>query len=332
MSILIRTLSVFILWSFSQGVGLSQNPDENARKPEPGSLKSGLNGDNAAGRTLDDLRNELKKKTAYAGGGMPESGAGMGMGMMGGSMMGGMGSSMGGGMMGSGGMGAGEMGMGGPPPEKQLLTQIIQQLRGRLGSKKFNREKVEKQLRSALQQYFDLDMEERVNEFDKVKVRVAEMESKLQRRLDNEGEIVELQLKQMLHQADGLDFSVPNGNSGGYGDMYGGLGMGSMDGYGGGFDMGGMAGSYQSGGDMGANMDDPKGIGYDAAFEFTRIQRLDESELDDSDPLKSYAQSQTTALTDTPPNADADKLKTILLAFHQFESRFHHLPRMPIGT
>ena len=119
--------------------------------------------------------------------------------------------------------------------EKQLLVQLIQQLRGRLGSKGANREKVEKQLKLALQQYFATDMEERVKEFDKVKARLAEMESKLQRRLDNEGEIVELQLKQMLHKADGLDFSVPGGN--GMGAGYG--GMGSMGGYGG---MGGEGG------------------------------------------------------------------------------------------
>jgi hypothetical protein len=176
-------------------------------------------------RTLDDVRKGMK------------SGMGMGMGVG----MGGYGGEMGGMDMG--------MGSGGPQSEKQLLAQLIQKLRQRLNSKKQDRQTVEKQLRSALQQYFDTDMEERVREFDKVKARLEEMEAKLQRRLSSDREIIELQLKQMLHKADGLDFSIPSGYEGGYGSMGGSPGMGGMSEGGMGMeDMGGGMGMGMGGG------------------------------------------------------------------------------------
>jgi hypothetical protein len=122
-----------------------------------------------------------------------------------------------------------------------------------------NREKTEKQLRAALQQYFEADMGERVKEFDKVKARVTEMESKLQRRLDSEEDIIELQLKQMLHKADGLDFNVPGGSGGyegGYGGGSGGMGSGSGLGMGpgGGMGMGPGIGGGPGGGYGGSGM------------------------------------------------------------------------------
>lgn len=295
MSRLLRTFSFSLLWLASNSVGWCQQTESN------------LGSSSSTARTLDDIRNELKKENM---GMQPGMGGGMGMG------------------------------------QKQMLTQWIQQLRGRLGSKGGNREKVEKQLKLALQQYFATDMEERVKEFDKVRASVMEMESKLQRRLDNEGEIVELQLKQMLHKADGLDFSVPSGNGmgaddgsmGGYGGMGGGMGIGGM-GYG-----GGMAGSESgygagygsmggegSGASMGAEVN-PAMIGYDALFGMTQIQRIDASDLEDSDPLKTYAKTVTTTRTFSPFNTkasstDREKLIEILLAFHQFEVRFHHFPK-----
>lgn len=362
MSRLLRTFSFSLLWLASNSVGICQQSESRL-----GSSSRGVpvenNEPSSASRTLEDIRNELKKKNAESdmnsmgsspspgmSGGMPGGGEGMGAGMMGGSMS-------------------------VQNAEKQLLVQLIQQLRGRLGAKGGNREKVEKQLKLALQQYFATDMEERVKEFDKVRARLAEMESKLQRRLDNESEIVELQLKQMLHKADGLDFSVPGGNGmgSGYGGMgsmggegYGGTGMGMGSGGGpdgmgmgtggeggrggmgmgmgseGGMGLGGMeSGGYGSmggeggGGGYGAGMGaevDPDVIGYDASFGMTQFQRIDTSDLEDSDPLTAYAQTIITTRTFSPfkekaSSTDIEKLNEILLAFHQFENRFHHLPK-----
>jgi hypothetical protein len=349
MKAIIRALSFAILWFTCNSSGLClQN------STPPGSIGDGPT---STSRSLDDIRSELKKKNVEVGGmGMGSSGMGMGMGMMGnggsmgmGSMMGGPGMGAGMGAEGSSGMGYGGGDMGGmgmaAPTEKQLLAQLIQQLRGRLGSKKFKRDKVEKQLRTALQQYFDADIEERVKEFDKVKARVIEMEAKLQRRLDSESEIVDLQLKQMLHKADGLDFNVPSGSDGGMGP-----GMG-------GYDMGGNAGSGDTGsgfpgsgmGDMGMGMGPGMGmsspgmgmgggygaemgvdltvLGYDASFGLTRLQRLDPNELDDSDPLRSYAQGNKLAEGAKTADSDTEKMSALLSALHLFEARFHHFPR-----
>lgn len=337
MSKLFHTCSFSLIWLASNSVGWCQQSESSLESSSRG-VPVENNEPSTTSRTLDDIRNELKKKNAESdmnsmgsspipgmSGGMPGGGEGMGAGMMGGSMS-------------------------VQNAEKQLLVQLIQQLRGRLGAKGANREKVEKQLKLALQQYFATDMEERVKEFDKVRARLAEMERKLQRRLDNEGEIVELQLKQMLHKADGLDFSVPSGNGmgAGYGGMgsmggeggRGGMGMGmggegdmglggmESDGYG---SMGGEGGGGGYGAGTGAEID-PAVIGYDASFGMTQFQRIDTGDLEDSDPLKTYAKTVTTTRTFFPfkekaSSTDREKLNEILLAFHQFEVRFHHLPK-----
>ncbi len=237
----------------------------------------------------------------YGGGAMGGYGESMGsMGMMGamarsssGSEAFGMGSM---GMMGSGMGGMGSMdgmmgapggGMMGESSEKQILAQIVQQVRARLNSNKFKREEVEQQLRAALQQYFNADMEERVTKFDKVKARIVDMEAKLQFRLDREGEIIDLQLQQMLHHADGLDFQVPGGES---------------------------------------NVSfDPNSIGYDSSFAQTRAHRLAPDALVDYDPLNSYGSGDDSAEF-LEPKSDAEKMKGFLSAFHQFHQRFHHFP------
>lgn len=288
MNMTVRMLSLSVVWLASIAVGLGQTPPPSASKPAD-QTKPGFPN---ASRTLVDIRAELKAAKSEAG--TSEHGPDL--------------SSMPGpGMMGYGGdMGSGGGMMGSSPSEKQLLAQLIQQLRARLGSQKFKRETTEKQLRVALQQYFDADIQERVREFDNVKARVDEMEKKLQRRLDSENEIVDLQLKQMLHKADGLDFNIPGGSSG-YGDM--GSGSMGMMGSGMGMDTGavamGMAGGYGSGygggedsggygmegyGGAAGYIEEP--LGYDTAYGITRFQRIDSTELDDSDPLKSYPEME----------------------------------------
>ena len=326
-------------------------------------------------RTLDDIRSKLKLNDSQGASEGMVGGMSSGMGGEGGPGMGGMG--MGGGYGGPGG------GMGAAPSEKQLLGQLIQRLRQRLNTPSDNREKTEKQLRAALQQYFEADMGERVKEFDKVKARVTEMESKLQRRLDSEEDIIELQLKQILHKADGLEFNVPSssidgygGYSGGYGGGMGvpggmarggmagpgsgigspgggyggmnaddgpGMGMGPGGGMGAGGGMagpGGYPGGYGSGGEdagggygLGGGMGGMPGaegslplVGYDASFGFTRVQRLEVTELTDEDPLKNYV-ADNRGIEAMTEKTDKDKMIKILLAFHNFESRFKHLPR-----
>jgi hypothetical protein len=331
-------------------------------------------------RTLDDIRSRLKLSDS------PGASEGMVMG----SGMPGMGGEGG---MGGPGMGAGYGGpgggMGAAPSEKQLLGQLIQRLRERLNTPSDNREKTEKQLRAALQQYFEADMGERVKEFDKVKARVAEMESKLQRRLDSEDDIIELQIKQMLYKADGLDFNVPGGSSGDYGGGYGsmgggyggmgggyggagggpggyggpggagpggagpggagpggaGMGPGGMGmgpgigggpvleyggpGMGGGYGMdleGGGEGGMSAGGGMPGSENSLPLVGYDAMHGLTRVQRLDASDLTDDDPLKNYV-LENRGIEEMNADTDKEKMIKILLAFHQFESRFKHLPR-----
>ncbi|XZE18683.1 DUF1559 domain-containing protein [Pirellulaceae bacterium SH449] len=278
-------------------------------------------------RSLDDIRSQLKASSSKPTAADPQSSGGA---------MGGMGGGYGG--MGEGGYG----GMGAVPTEKQLLAQLIQRLRQRLNTPSDDREKTTKQLRAALQQYFDADMAERVKEFDKVKARVQEMEDKLQKRLDSEVDIIELQLKQMLHKADGLDFNISGsgmGRDGGYGSgPGGGMGMGPGGGmgpdgsYGSGY--GGEDGGYGGGmgGYGGMGMGGPSAsaadffIGYDVMFGLTRVQRLDLNELTDDDPLKQYMEFAKAAVK-AKPETDKEKLKQILLAFHNFESFFKHLPR-----
>ncbi|MCC6507528.1 MAG: DUF1559 domain-containing protein [Pirellulaceae bacterium] len=285
-------------------------------------------------RTLDEIRAELEKKKAESQANVGGMDSGMAGGMPFGGEGGGMpGAGMDGGMGMSGGMGMeGGMGMGMPQPsEKQLVGMLIHQLRSRLESKDQQREKVEKQLRAALEQYFLLDMEERVREFDKVKARVVAMEAKLQRRLESEADIIDLQIKQMVHKADGLDFTIPSNT--GYGMGMGGMGMGAM----GGMEMGGMGGGMmgmESGAGMGAGMMAMEGMppdlsqpGYDILFGLTRLQRVDSPELDSDDPLNGYADTKDTALTSDSNDNQSQKLKTLLLALHQFHTRFKHFPK-----
>jgi len=69
------------------------------------------------------------------------------------------------------------------------------------------------ELKSALTNYFVMDMLERVRELDEIKAKVAETEAKLQRRLDSQEEAVDLQLKIMLREADGFGFFPDQSNA-----------------------------------------------------------------------------------------------------------------------
>lgn len=181
--------------------------------------------------TLDDVR-AMPTRESYNSNDLASGGAGMAgnPGRSGGAGAGAGGS--GGGMS----AGGGEMGMGSasPPDARQIAMIKINELRGKLTSPDEDRAEVEKQLRSALSEYFIADLQHRVKELDAVKARVQEMEARLQKRLDLKQEAVDLQLKRMQHEADGLEFVVPN-DPGGSGAFGGGMGGGISGGAGGDF-------------------------------------------------------------------------------------------------
>lgn len=90
-------------------------------------------------------------------------------------------------------------------PRKSSLKKI-NVLRKRLKSSEHDREKVAVELKSALTEYFLADMKMRVKELDEIKQMVVETEAKLQQRLGEKDEAVDLQLKLMLREADGFGF------------------------------------------------------------------------------------------------------------------------------
>ena len=69
-----------------------------------------------------------------------------------------------------------------------------------------NQAKIRKELEQALREYFLRDMQIRVSELDEIKAKVAETEASLKRRLADQDEAIELQMKLILRQADGLGF------------------------------------------------------------------------------------------------------------------------------
>lgn len=181
------------------------------RRPDATETLAGL-------ATLDDVRavptRDFIQKNQSGGAEGAVSGLG---GLAGpGGVGGGLGGMLGGGMMGS----------ESPPDARHIAMKKINTLRSKLASSAENRPKVEEQLRSALSEYFIADLQHRVSELDAVKARVQEMEARLQKRLDLKQEAVDLQLKRMQHEADGLEFVVPNESAaaGGYGDAGGGMG------------------------------------------------------------------------------------------------------------
>jgi len=61
-------------------------------------------------------------------------------------------------------------------------------------------------LREALDKYFDVDMDVRRAELEKIKRRVTDMEVQLEKRASSKDQIVELQLQMFLNEAEGLGF------------------------------------------------------------------------------------------------------------------------------
>ncbi len=93
-------------------------------------------------------------------------------------------------------------------PRNQALA-TVRGLRQALASGRGNRKKIESDLRKALSDYFMADMQSRNAQLEQIRKRVESMEQKLQRRMKSHDEVVELQLKLLIHEADGLGFFAP---------------------------------------------------------------------------------------------------------------------------
>ena len=93
---------------------------------------------------------------------------------------------------------------------RELAMGRIRSLQQKLALPSEDRSVLESQLKSALAEYFIADMRHRVHELDEIKAKVKETEAKLQKRLASQQEAVDLQLKIMLHEADGLGFFHKN--------------------------------------------------------------------------------------------------------------------------
>ena len=148
-------------------------------------------------------------------------GGGMGGGMMGGDMSGDMSGSgmMGSGMMGSGMMGSGMMGsdmmgsdmmgatgpMGpsGPQFQQRLAEETQKLLQATTPEEK---QQATEALGRLLGEYFDSDMQRRQADLDKVRERVARLEELLSKRQAAKQEIIDLQLKTMVNESEGLGF------------------------------------------------------------------------------------------------------------------------------
>lgn len=221
------------------------------------------------------------------------------------------------------------------PPEMQQVARLIQELQKSLTSAATPEEKarIEQELRVVLEGYFTMDIERRVRELDKIQASVAKMEAALQKRLALQSDWIELQLKQILFQANGVNISVPgvstsnsryqNSSFGSYND---GANSGSLS-----YGAEGGPGTLGAVGGPGYSMETASSkMGYDFRFGITRIlPRSSLAELPKSDPLQGYAKSTSPDVVTTEEQAlkqDNEKLKRILLAFHMFLSQFQHMP------
>ncbi len=92
-------------------------------------------------------------------------------------------------------------------PRKAAMVRI-REIQKKLSSSESNgeSEKVQAELKSALSDYFIADMQHRIRELDEIKAKVAETEASLQKRLDSQQQVVDLQLKLTLAEANGLGF------------------------------------------------------------------------------------------------------------------------------
>jgi hypothetical protein len=85
------------------------------------------------------------------------------------------------------------------------IAQLLTKLREAEGDAA--RVELSKQLEEAIAKYFDDDMKTRESELTKLEERVSKLRSQLDRRRRAKQEIIQLQLKVLMNEADGLGFS-----------------------------------------------------------------------------------------------------------------------------
>ncbi len=93
-------------------------------------------------------------------------------------------------------------------PEREARNRLLkaQQLLAKAEGEKAKQEAIT-EMREALGAYFDADLDRRQSELDAIRKRVAEMEFKLQKRVDGREKIIALRLQVILNDADGLGWS-----------------------------------------------------------------------------------------------------------------------------
>jgi succinate dehydrogenase/fumarate reductase flavoprotein subunit len=91
------------------------------------------------------------------------------------------------------------------PSAKSEIGQLLNQLRDAEGDA--NRSQITKQLEESVANYFDEDMKARESELSKLEERVSKLRSQLDRRRRAKQEIIQLQIKVLVNEADGLGFS-----------------------------------------------------------------------------------------------------------------------------
>ncbi len=142
-----------------------------------------------------------------------------------------------GGMPGMPSMGYGMgYGMGGPEPEppgaralNARLAPVLQRLRDAGDDQE--KEAIQGQLSSILEDYFERDLQRRTSEIDAIEQRVQRLRDQLEQRQQAKEEILQLQLRVLENEAAGLGFFSRRPARPGYGTgMMGDMGMGMSGG------------------------------------------------------------------------------------------------------
>jgi len=112
-----------------------------------------------------------------------------------------------GGFFGAGGQGAYQAaypGAGHDSSGRSEVARLAHQLREADDDKKAD---LTKDLETAIDKYFDEDMQARESELTKLEERLTKLRSQMERRRKAKGEIIQLQLKVLVNEAEGLGFS-----------------------------------------------------------------------------------------------------------------------------
>jgi hypothetical protein len=98
------------------------------------------------------------------------------------------------------------------PDTMSSLRQVAEKIRDAEGDDA--RADAEAKLRQLLSDYFDEDMERRAAELEDVENRVRTLRAQLERRGDHKSEIIDLQVKVLVNEAEGLGFFSDSGSEG----------------------------------------------------------------------------------------------------------------------